>query len=229
MASDRNFTYMLKFARQDFARYIAHLDWIRIVQSSLDRSSLPLVYTEGYSPKAKLKFSPPLPVGCASECELVLIFLTENLSENTVLSSLENSMPDGMPLTNVQFMQISLKNPFQAINSALYEMLFPFEMAHEQRIRILDVCMGGPLSGIADNVSLDQSGLIVKVVNEEEYLDGVDRINLVAKLEEGKTFHPVKFAIELNRGLNLPHLPQPKKLAFLNIDEKVARKLFQFD
>jgi radical SAM-linked protein len=229
MADDKKYPYMLNFKRLDFSRYIAHLDWIRIVQSALDRSDLPLSYTEGFAPKAKLKFSPPLPVGCASLGELVLIFLRENLSESAILLSMDDSMPDGMPLTNVHYMQITMKNPFQAINGALYEFSFPFEIQTEKRNEILAVCLGTPGSEIYDDELKNQSALIVKVINADEFIGGDDKIGFVARLEEGKTFHPVKFALALSRALSLVHVPQPLKKAFLNIDDKGARKLFQFD
>jgi len=222
---EKRYPYMLRFARHGFSRYIAHLDWIRIVQTALDRSGLPLIYTEGFAPKAKLKYSPPLPVGLASDCELVLIFLSRNLKPEFVMETLHGSMPDGILITGAHFMHPAPpKNPFQSINGALYEMIFHDEPLDKKKIlNAFDMKIE-----MSDEL-MTQAKLIVKIVNRDEFIDRENPLEYVAKLEEKQTFHPIKFSIALKNHLNLKHIPEGKKLAFLNIDEKGARKLFQFD
>jgi len=225
---EKQFTYMLRFARHGFSRYIGHLDWIRIVQTALDRSGLPLVYTEGYTPKAKLKYSPPLPVGLESDCELVLLHLSKRLTAETLMQSLNNSMPYGMNITGAIHLYHPLaKNPFQSINGALYEMLFHGRLTEEMKNRILDVFNNKDGS---NGEIIEQSNLIVKVVNDDLFLmETGNRIEYAARLEEKQTFHPVKFAMALKNHLALEYMPEGKKLSFLKIEGKGARKLFQFD
>lgn len=226
---NKRYPYMLKFSRDYLSCYIAHLDWIRFLQSALDISKLPLIYTEGYSTKPKLKFSPPLPVGLQSDTELVMIFLRENIGENIVGKSLEGGFPDGIEVLAVKFLHPSPpKNPFHAINGAKYEMRFPGELDDTIRRRVLDLINGNEKEDdIPDDIK-KQHEMVVKVLNEDEFLENGDFIDYVARLESGRTFHPVKFAMALYRYLDLPHMPQGRKLSFLNIDDEGARFLFDF-
>ncbi|MCD6216638.1 DUF2344 domain-containing protein [bacterium] len=236
---NRKFPYMLRFARDGFACYIGHLDWIRLVLVALDYTHLPIVYTEGYSPKAKLKFSPPLPVGLNSDTELVLIYLRENLSEDIIHQEFDYALPDGMTLLNVKYLYPQPpKNPFKSINGALYEIHFPMELNPDERKNILDTLQGVGLSDDAPEIILKQQDWILKILNGDEFADKavrvpgqhdyIDHVDYVARLESGRTFHPVKFALALKDYLNLPHLPQGKRLSFLHIEDEGARKLFEF-
>lgn len=215
---------MLKFTRHGFSRYITHLDWIRVLHTALDRSGLPIIYTEGYTPKPKVKYSPPLPVGLASDCELVLIYLSINLKPDLVKETMLDTMPEGIKITGVHFMHPAPpKNPFQAINGALYEMIFHEESLDKQTIiNLIDLKMELP------HEIVEQAEMIIKVTNQDEFIKETNHIKFVAKLEEKLTFHPIKFAVAITNKLNLEHIPECKKLAFLHIDNKGARKLFQF-
>ncbi len=220
---------MLRFARDGFACYIGHLDWIRLVLVALDYTHLPIVYTEGYTPKAKLKFSPPLPVGLNSDTELVLIYLRENLSEDIIHQGFDYALPDGMSLLNVKYLHPQPpKNPFKSINGALYEMHFPMDLNPDERKQILDTLQGVGLPDDAPEIIHKQHGWILKNLNADKFLDGEDHVDYVARLESGRTFHPVKFALALKDYLDLPHLPQGRRLSFLNIEDEGARKLFDF-
>ena len=231
---------MLRFARDGFACYIGHLDWIRLVQVALDYAHLPLVYTEGYSPKAKLKFSPPLPVGLHSDTELVLIYLRENLNEDIIHQEFDYALPDGMSLLNVKYLHPQPpKNPFKSINGALYEMYFPMKLNSGMRKNILNTMREAGLSDDAPEIIQKQHSWILKILNEDEFADKavrapeehdyIDHIDYIARLESKRTFHPAKFALALKDYLRLPHLPQGRRMSFLHIEDEGARKLFDFD
>ena len=224
------FPYMLQFARDGFSCYIGHLDWIRNIQVALDITRLPLVYTEGYSPKPKLKFSPPLPVGLHSDTELVLIYLRDNLGEETIQNELENTLPDGMSILKVRYLYPQPpKNPFQSINGALYEMHFPMELNAVEKGAILSTFNGQNLYNNVPEVIKVQHDWIIKILNSDEFIADKSHLNFLASLESGRTFHPVKFAFALKEYLNLSHLPQGRRLSFLNIQPDGARKLFHFN
>jgi hypothetical protein len=228
--NDHRNPYMLKFARNGFSSYIGHLDWIHIVQVALERANLPLVYTEGYSTKPKLKFSPPLPVGLCSDTELVLFFLAANVADSIIVNTFQDSMPVSMPLIGAKFLYPApAKNPFHSINGAFYEMFFPMDLDDNSRRKILDLMGGNPDAVDLPSLISEQKGLVLKVTNSDEFLSGDDHIDYVARLEGGATFQPVKYAIAMKEYLNLPHLPQGRRLSFLNIHDDGARKLFDFN
>ena len=62
-------TVRLKFKKVGSLQYISHLDLQRTFMRVVERACLPLWYTKGFNPHAKLVFSTPLSVGAQSVCE----------------------------------------------------------------------------------------------------------------------------------------------------------------
>lgn len=92
---------MLRLARRGPARFLGHLDQVRALDRALRRSGLPVAYSEGFNPRAKLSFGPPLPVGAESEAELCALELTRPVAPAEVLSRLRPQLPPGLELLTV--------------------------------------------------------------------------------------------------------------------------------
>ena len=61
----------IKFRKVGDLQYISHLDLQRTLHRVLVRAGIPMWYTKGFNPHAKIVFSTPLSVGAQSECEMV--------------------------------------------------------------------------------------------------------------------------------------------------------------
>ncbi len=59
------------FEKTGAAKYFSHLDLTRAVSRALRRSKLDLWFSEGFTPRPHLVFTPPLPLGSESVCELM--------------------------------------------------------------------------------------------------------------------------------------------------------------
>lgn len=59
------------FSKTGSARYFSHLDLTRAAARALRRSGLDIWMTEGFTPRPHMVFTPPLPLGYESECELM--------------------------------------------------------------------------------------------------------------------------------------------------------------
>jgi radical SAM-linked protein len=70
----------LTHAKKGLLRFISHLDWLRLVTRVLVRSGLPMAYSQGFSPKPKLSFSPALPMFTEAWAEHVDVELTANIA-----------------------------------------------------------------------------------------------------------------------------------------------------
>ncbi|MFH1068866.1 MAG: TIGR03936 family radical SAM-associated protein [Candidatus Glassbacteria bacterium] len=62
-------TWRVRYAKRGLLRFVGHLDMVRNIEFMLRRSELPVLYSEGFNPRMRLHFSPPLPVGIESEAE----------------------------------------------------------------------------------------------------------------------------------------------------------------
>ena len=61
--------WRVRYAKQGILRFCGHLDMIRNIEFGLRRAGAPVIYSGGYSPRMRLHFSPPLPLGLESRAE----------------------------------------------------------------------------------------------------------------------------------------------------------------
>ena len=73
--ADVEIRYRVKFAKMEDMALTSHLDVVRSIQRSLRRSGVPLCYSKGFSPHARMSFGPPLPLGVLGEGEYLDVFL----------------------------------------------------------------------------------------------------------------------------------------------------------
>ena len=64
------------FEKRGRIKYISHLDTMRSFTRALDRSRLPLWFTEGFNPHLYITFALPLPLGYEALCESFDVRLT---------------------------------------------------------------------------------------------------------------------------------------------------------
>ncbi len=61
--------YRLCYAKYGDAKYVSHLDLIRLFTRAFKRAGIRLTYSEGFNPHPKMAIGLPLSVGVTSECE----------------------------------------------------------------------------------------------------------------------------------------------------------------
>jgi len=65
--------WLLSFGRTGAARYISHLDTMRVVQRTFARAGIEIALTQGMRPKPRLSLPLPLPTGAAALDELAVV------------------------------------------------------------------------------------------------------------------------------------------------------------
>lgn len=100
----------LKFVKTGNMQYISHLDLQRTFNRILVRSGLPVWYTKGFNPHAKLVFSTPLSVGTQSECEFLDIRLDREMPCEQIKEMLNAEMTDEMYITDVYIPESKFAN-----------------------------------------------------------------------------------------------------------------------
>ena len=95
--------YRVIYTRRGTLRFLSHKETMRTFYRLLVRADLPIRYTAGYHPKAKLAFGPPLPVGCESQEEELDLWLTEPRDPAAILAELRRLAPvaDGLEPVSV--------------------------------------------------------------------------------------------------------------------------------
>ena len=94
-------TVRIKFKKVGKLQYISHLDLQRTVHRILIRAGIPVWYTKGFNPHAKIVFSTPLSVGAQSECELLDIRIDREMSCQEIKELLNNEVTDELRILDV--------------------------------------------------------------------------------------------------------------------------------
>lgn len=92
--------YRFCYAKYGEAKYVSHLDLIRLFSRSFKRAHIPLTYSEGFNPHPKLAIGLPLSVGVTSECELMDAETDRPLTKNDI-EALNRSLPMGLHISGL--------------------------------------------------------------------------------------------------------------------------------
>lgn len=93
--------WRLVFARGEEARYLAHLDAVRLWERAFRRGEIPVATSEGFSPRPKLIFAAPLQLGMLAEHELSDLYLAERLTAPDLRARLASGMPRGYSVVDL--------------------------------------------------------------------------------------------------------------------------------
>jgi len=94
--------YRLTFKKINQARYLSHLELVRVFIRALRRTGVNLNYSRGYHPMAKVSFAVALPVGTESLQETADIRVGETLDISSFEDRINRELPLGVTVTAVQ-------------------------------------------------------------------------------------------------------------------------------
>ncbi|RME39803.1 MAG: DUF2344 domain-containing protein [Planctomycetota bacterium] len=92
---------MLTFSLEGDLRFISHHDTVRMFQRALVRAGLPVRYTEGFNPHARLSLPLPRPVGVATACDALIVEFTRPVDQADVLS-LNDALPPSVRIVDAR-------------------------------------------------------------------------------------------------------------------------------
>jgi radical SAM-linked protein len=86
----------LKYKKEKNMKFISHLELIKTMERVFRRMHLPMDFSKGFSPKPKIAYAAPLPVGVSSECEYLDVELTEKIDIKDLIKTQKEFMPNGL-------------------------------------------------------------------------------------------------------------------------------------
>jgi radical SAM-linked protein len=87
-------TVRVKFRKVGNLQYISHLDLQRTISRVLVRAGIPMWYTQGFNPHAKMTFGLPLSVGAESLCEYLDLRIDRDMSCEEIKDRLNSALTD---------------------------------------------------------------------------------------------------------------------------------------
>ena len=110
--------YSVTYEKSETIKFVSHLELLNAVLRTLVRSRMPLAQTEGFNPHPKVAFSPALPVGVSSNCEVFEFELTKNIPEAEALLLLKAKLPPGLVIKSLVKADLGLSKLY---SKAVYE------------------------------------------------------------------------------------------------------------
>ena len=98
------------FEKAGNARYISHLDLMRVFQRAFKRAGLPLTHTQGFNPRPSVSIALPLSLGVESQCELLDFELESPYACAEIREKLNAALIDGVYIREVYEQGQKIKN-----------------------------------------------------------------------------------------------------------------------
>ena len=110
----------LTYAKRGRSRFISHLELIDVIDRTCRRARLPLAFSRGHRPAPRLRFSPGLPVGAESDCEVLDVDLTDVLEPAEVGRRFGTYLPDGLQVLAAESIPLRAPSPEHGLTGFRY-------------------------------------------------------------------------------------------------------------
>jgi radical SAM-linked protein len=126
----------VRYAKVGKVRFLSHRDLARILERAVRRAGLPVAYSQGFSPRARLHFGLALSTGYESLAEYVDIDLVDPdeagraIDGAAVADLLQPCLPTGVVTTASVELAPGTPSLQDAVTSSTWELLLPTEL-HE--------------------------------------------------------------------------------------------------
>lgn len=108
------------FSKGGPMRFTGHLDLMRAWARLLRRAALPVAYTQGYNPQARLNLAAALPLGFTSGCELIDVWLKEPLVPEEFLGRAAAAVPPGLTVHAAREVDLKAKSLQSQLQATAY-------------------------------------------------------------------------------------------------------------
>ncbi|MCL5103269.1 MAG: TIGR03960 family B12-binding radical SAM protein [Armatimonadetes bacterium] len=116
---------LFTFTKGEEARWLGHLDLMRVFERAIRMSGIDIIYTEGFNPRAKMSIASALPLGATADNELILIHIAKPVELKDVLSRLNRRLPKGISLTGAEILPEGVRGPTVTGGEFIVEVTLP--------------------------------------------------------------------------------------------------------
>ena len=120
---------MIRFGKQPRLRFISHLDLQRFFQRALNRTGLPIAWTQGFNPHPILSFGSALALGWTSEYEILDVKLSAPMGRKRTEDAMRAALPVDLPVLEVRLVDDRHPAPMAMVRASDYEIALSGETA----------------------------------------------------------------------------------------------------
>ena len=112
---------LIRFGKRSRLRFISHLDLQRFFQRAVNRTGLPIAYTQGFNPHPVMSFASALALGWTSEYEVIDIKLSAPMGRNRTEDAVRAALPEDLPVLEVRMVEDRHPAPMALVRMSDYE------------------------------------------------------------------------------------------------------------
>ena len=178
----------IKFCKTGNLQFISHLDLQRTFHRILVRAGIPMWYTKGFNPHAKLVFGAPLSVGCESMCEMADLRIERKITFEEIKNQLNAQLTDEMYVLDVY----KPESKFADIAYADYTVTINTSKANEALKNSIVSLFASPVNMIKRTKSGEKEVDITKFIKKLDVnaLDGKIVINTILSAGSTENLNP---------------------------------------
>lgn len=111
---------MIRFGKQPRLRFISHLDLQRFFQRAVNRTGLPIAWSQGFNPHPVMSFGSALALGWTSDYEVVDIKLSAPMGRKRVEDAVRAALPEDLPVLEVRLVDDRHPAPMAQVKMSEY-------------------------------------------------------------------------------------------------------------
>jgi radical SAM-linked protein len=117
--------YRIRWSKQGRTRFVSARDLTSIWERALRRVDLPIAYSEGFTPHAKVSFPDALPVGHESTGEYAELTFVAPIVPDRDFARLSSTLPDGMDVLTYQEVPSGAPKLARLLQATVWELTWP--------------------------------------------------------------------------------------------------------
>lgn len=123
-----------KFTKLGYVKFVGHLDTVRMFQRAIRVARIPIAYSQGFNPHAKVYFAMPLSVGVGSTGEYIDIITSEDVNVQKVKEDLNSILPEGISILEASAIEEGTPSLMSLVTTADYKIVFEKDQLTEEDI-----------------------------------------------------------------------------------------------
>jgi len=117
--------YRVRWTKEGRTRFVSARDQSSIWERAIRRADLPIAYSEGFTPHARVSFPDALPVGVASTGEYAELTFAAPIRADDDLARLSDALPEGMDILTYAAVPAGAPKLASLLRATLWELVWP--------------------------------------------------------------------------------------------------------
>lgn len=111
---------IVRFGKNPRLRFISHLDLQRFFQRALNRTGLPIAFSQGFNPHPVMAFASALALGWTSDYEVLDVKLSAPIGRKRAEESMRAALPGDLPVIQVKMVEDRLPSLMPMVYASEY-------------------------------------------------------------------------------------------------------------